>query len=122
MNENVNAVLTVDLNTHEDCIGEIARILDTSKTPAEREAALSQGGSYTTKTGERLPLENGRIVSNDMLLVFAAKGQDGSANFLLLFCQFFFVTLITAASRALSLRITNMPAAQSTSWTGAMWC
>ena len=101
MNENVNAVLTVDLNTHEDCIGEIARILDTSKTPAEREAALSQGGSYTTKNGERLPLENGRIVSNDMLLVFAAKGQDGSANFLLLFCQIFFVTLITAASLVL---------------------
>ena len=55
MNENVNAVLTVDLNTHEDCIGEIAKILDTSKTPAEREAALSQNGSYTTKNGERPP-------------------------------------------------------------------
>ena len=98
MNENVNAVLTIDLNTKADCIGEIARILDTSKTPAEREAALSQGSSYTTKTGERLPLENGRIVSNDMLLVFAAKGQDGKMNFLLLFCQVFFVILITAAS------------------------
>ena len=100
-NETVNAVFTIDLNTHEDCFGEIARILDKSSTPVEREAAISQGSSYTTKTGERIPVENGKIVSNDMLLTFAAKGSDGAVNFLLIFCQAFFVILITAASLVL---------------------
>lgn len=99
--ETFNAVLTIDLNTREDCYGEIAKILDKSKTPEEREAAISQGSSYTTASGERIPVEDGRIVLNTMLLMLAAKGMDNSMNSLMIFCQIFFVVLITAASLVL---------------------
>ncbi len=107
-NETVNAVLKIDRKTREDCMGELAKILDSSDTPEEKEAAIRQGTSYTTKTGERIPLEQDRIISNDMLLMFEAKGQDKSMNSLLIICQAFFVVLITAASLVLICNVFSM--------------
>ena len=107
-NEKLNAVLTIDIHTKEDCFGEIAKILDNSRTPEERETALKQGSSYQTKTGAMIPVENGRIVANDPLLAFTANGQDHKLNFLMLFCQAFFVVLITAASLVLIYNVFTM--------------
>lgn len=106
--EAVNAVFTINLNTKEDCTGEIAKILDTSGTPEEREAAINAGRSYTTQQGERIPFDSERVVSNDTLLTFTAKGQDGTVNFLMIFCQAFFVILITAASLVLIYNVFSM--------------
>ena len=107
-NENINAVLTINQRTHEDCYGEIAKILDASRTPEEREAATDRSSDYITKNEERIPVENGKIVSNDILLSFTANGQDNSLNFLMMFCQIFFVVLITAASLILIYNVFSM--------------
>ena len=107
-NDKINAVLTIDQKTHKDCFGEIAKILDTSKTPEEREAAAGQSSNYFTEDDELIPVENGKIVSNDMLLAFTSNGQDDSLNFLVMFCQLFFVVLITAASLVLIYNVFSM--------------
>ena len=107
-NEKVNAVLTIDQKTHKDCFGEIAKILDGSKTPEERAAATDHSSSYMTEDEELIPVESGKIVSNDMLLAFTSNGQDDSLNFLVLFCQVFFVVLITAASLVLIYNVFSM--------------
>lgn len=107
-NDRINAVLTIDLRTNADCFGEIAKILDTSGSPEERETVIEQSGSYTTRDGEVIPVEKNKIVSNDQLLAFTANGQDDSLNFLVMFCQVFFVVLITAASLVLIYNVFSM--------------
>lgn len=106
--EIVNAVLTTDLRTDEDCFEEIAKILDSSKNSEEREDAISRGSKYTTQDGEVISFDKGSIVSNDALLAFTADGQNDSLNFLVMFCQVFFVVLITAASLVLIYNVFSM--------------
>ncbi len=118
--EKVNAVLTIDLNTKADTYGEIAKILDTTKTPEEREAALETNRGYTTKTGERIPVEKGKIVSNDLLLSFAADGQNGTLNFMMTFTQVFFVVLITAASLVLIYNVFSMSYQERSKYLGML--
>ncbi|MBP5608983.1 MAG: hypothetical protein J6X66_12070, partial [Lachnospiraceae bacterium] len=97
-NERVNVVLTIDLDTKLNVHEEIAKLIDASRTDEERARVERSGISYVAKDGIHIPMENGRILSNDMLLSFAAKGQDESFNFLMIFFQAFFIVLITAAS------------------------
>jgi ABC-type lipoprotein release transport system permease subunit len=106
--DKINAVLTIDLKTKEDCYGEIAKVLDSSKTPEERETAINKGSKYITQDGEVISHDKGSIVSNDMILAFTANGQNDSFNFLILFCQTFFVVLITAASLVLIYNVFSM--------------
>ena len=84
-NDTINAVLTTDTKTKENCYEEIAKILDSSKTTEEREAAIAQGNQYITQDGEVISLDKGSIVSNDILLAFTSNGQNDSFNFLILF-------------------------------------
>ena len=107
-NDKINAVLTIDPKTHKDCFGEIAKILYASETPEEREEAAGRSSNYITEDDELIPVENGKIVSNDMLLAFTSNGQDDSLNFLVTFCQVFFVVLITAASLVLIYNVFSM--------------
>ncbi|MCR4586321.1 MAG: FtsX-like permease family protein [Lachnospiraceae bacterium] len=107
-NEKVNLVLTIDLATRLDVHGEIAKLIDASRTDEERAEIEKSGISYVGKDGIRIPLENGKILSNDMLLSFAAKGQDESFNFLMVFFQAFFIILITAASLVLIYNVFSM--------------
>ncbi|MBR5419702.1 MAG: ABC transporter permease [Lachnospiraceae bacterium] len=97
-NEHVNVVLTTDLNSREDIFGKIAQILDDARTEEERQAVREQGSGYYTDDGTLIPTEEGRIVANSMLLLFAAKGTDGNLNALMIFAQAFFIILITAAA------------------------
>ena len=107
-NEKVNLVLTIDLDTKTDVYGEIAKLIDASRTDEEREKLIESGIAYVGKDGICIPMENGKILSNDMLLSFAAKGQDESFNFLMVFFQAFFIVLITAASLVLIYNVFSM--------------
>ncbi len=118
--EKVNAVLTIDVNKKADSYGEIAKILDTSQTPEEREALLADNSSYTTKTGERIPVEKGRIDVNNMLLSFFDEGQNGTMNFIILFVQVFFVVLITAASLILIYNVFSMSYQERSKYLGML--
>jgi ABC-type antimicrobial peptide transport system permease subunit len=97
-NDIVNLVVMENLNTREDPYEAVLQIIDDFRTEEEREEALKQGRIFLTSDGRRIPLENDRVKSNEMLLAFAAKGRDGSINFLMIFIQAFLIVLITAAS------------------------
>ena len=99
--EQVNIVLTTDLKSKDDAFAKIAMILDSHRSEEEREKVRSSGAAYVTEYGTHIPIEDGRIVSNGMLLTFASKGTDGNLNSLMIFAQAFFIVLITAASLVL---------------------
>lgn len=94
----VNLVLTTDLNSKEDCFGEILKLIDDRRSDEERAALEKEGTYYTLKDGRHVSLENDRVKSNGMLLTFSAKGSDGNFNTLMVFAQAFFIILITAAA------------------------
>ena len=118
--EKVNAVITIDVTKKVDSYGEIAKILDTSKTPEEREALLENNGGYTTKTGEKIPVEKGRIVVNNMILSFYDEGQNGTMNFIIMFVQVFFVVLITLASLVLIYNVFSMSYKERSKYLGML--
>ena len=107
-NEKVNLVLTIDPDTKTDVYKELAKLIDAARTDEERAEIKKTGISYVGKDGIGIPMENGKILSNDMLLTFAAKGQDESFNFLMVFFQAFFIVLITAASFVLIVNVFSM--------------
>ena len=96
--EVVNLVLKADLHSKEDFVDAIAGILDRGRTEEEREVILNGGMRRILPDGSTIPLEPGRIKTNELLLTLSAKGQDGGFNMIVTFFQIFFVTLITAAS------------------------
>ncbi|MCR5252037.1 MAG: ABC transporter permease [Lachnospiraceae bacterium] len=106
--ERVNIVLTIDLHSKQDCFAEILSILDEDRTEEEREAVRKEGCSYMTDDGRSIPVEEGRVVENNMLLTFAARGNDASFNYLCIFFQVFFVALITAAALILIVNVFSM--------------
>ncbi len=106
--EVVNIVLTTDLRSDEDTEGEIARIIDSHRTEAERAEIAENGVVHMMKDGTRIPEENGQIIINDMLLVFAAKGTDSNINMLMIFFQVFFIVLISVASLVLIYNVFSM--------------
>ncbi len=106
--ETVNLVLKTDLRAKEDTYGKIADILDRSRTEEEREAVRSDGAGYRGKDGRNIPVRNGQIVMNDLLLTFASKGSDGSFNMMMIFFQAFFIVLITAASLVLIYNVFSL--------------
>ena len=96
--DKANVVCTLDVKSHQEYEGEIAKILNSVRTPEEMKDLEKHGSLYVMEDGERIPVEDGRIEVNDMLLTFNAKGGDQSFNFLMIFFQAFFIILITAAS------------------------
>ncbi len=99
--ETVNLVLTTDLRKVGDISADLNRIVNMTKTPEEIVALLENGTSTVTKSGERIPVEQGRVEVNDLLLLFASKGTDEGLNMIIAFLQAFFIILITAASLVL---------------------
>ena len=97
-NEHVNIVLTTDLKSKEDIFAKIAMIIDSARSEEERERIRSSGQAYVLEDGTHIPMEEGKLVSNGMLLTFASKGTDGNLNALMIFAQAFFIALITAAA------------------------
>ncbi len=106
--EVVNIVFTRDLRSGEDTEGEIARIIDSHRTESERAKVEENGVAHVMKDGTRIPMENGQIMVNDLLLVFAAKGTDANINMLMIFFQAFFIILISAASLVLIYNVFSM--------------
>ena len=106
--ERVNLVFTTDLRSKEDTYGRIADILDRSRTEEEREAVRAEGTGYRGKDGRNIPVLDGQIVMNDLLLTFASKGSDGTFNAMMIFFQAFFIGLITAASLVLIYNVFSL--------------
>lgn len=106
--EKVNVVLTINLDSKNNPIDDIYRIVDENRDPEERKALLENGSRRILTDGTELPLKENEIVENNMLLTFAAKGSDGSFNYLMIFFQAFFILLITAASLILIYNVFAM--------------
>ena len=106
--EKVNVVLTINLDSKNNPIDDIYRIVDKNRDPEERKALLENGSRRILTDGTELPLKENEIVENNMLLTFAAKGSDGSFNYLMIFFQAFFILLITAASLILIYNVFAM--------------
>lgn len=106
--ENINLVFTIDLKSSENTEGEIARIIDSYRTEEERAEVQENGSAFMLEDGTCIPVDNGQIVVNDLLLVFAAKGTDANFNMLMIFFQAFFIILISAASLVLIYNVFSM--------------
>lgn len=106
--ESINLVFTIDLKSSENTEGEIARIIDSHRNEEERAEVEENGSAYMLEDGTRIPVVNGQIVANDLLLVFAAKGTDANFNMLMIFFQAFFIILISAASLVLIYNVFSM--------------
>lgn len=106
--ESINLVFTIDLKSSENTEGEIARIIDSHRNEEERAEVEENGSAYMLEDGTRIPVVNGQIVANDLLLVFAAKGTDTNFNMLMIFFQTFFIILISAASLVLIYNVFSM--------------
>lgn len=106
--ETINLVFTIDLKSNEKTEGEIARIIDSYRTEEERAEVQENGSAFMMEDGTRIPVVNGQIVANDLLLVFAAKGTDANFNMLMIFFQAFFIILISAASLVLIYNVFSM--------------
>ena len=106
--ETINLVFTIDLKSSENTEGEIARIIDSHRNEEERAEVEENGSAYMLEDGTRIPVVNGQIVANDLLLVFAAKGTDANFNMLMIFFQAFFIILISAASLVLIYNVFSM--------------
>ena len=106
--ESINLVFTIDLKSSENTEGEIARIIDSHRNEEERAEVEENGSAYMLEDGTRIPIVNGQIVANDLLLVFAAKGTDANFNMLMIFFQAFFIILISAASLVLIYNVFSM--------------
>lgn len=106
--ESINLVFTIDLKSSENTEGEIARIIDSHRNEEERAEVEENGSAYMLEDGTRIPVVNGQIVANDLLLVFAAKGTDANFNMLMIFFQGFFIILISAASLVLIYNVFSM--------------
>ena len=106
--ETINLVFTIDLKSNEKTEGEIARIIDSHRNEEERAEVEENGSAFMLEDGTRIPVENGQIVANDLLLVFAAKGTDANFNMLMIFFQAFFIILISAASMVLIYNVFSM--------------
>lgn len=99
--ELVNLVLTTDLRKTSSLTADLNRIVNMTLTEEEAQKLLEHGTSTVTQSGERIPLQTGRVEVNDLLLLFASKGSDEGLNGLIIFFQAFFIILITAASLVL---------------------
>lgn len=106
--ESINLVFTIDLKSSENTEREIARIIDSHRNEEERAEVEENGSAYMLEDGTRIPVVNGQIVANDLLLVFAAKGTDANFNMLMIFFQAFFIILISAASLVLIYNVFSM--------------
>lgn len=106
--ESINLVFTIDLKSRENTEGEIARIIDSHRNEEERAEVEENGSAFMLEDGTRIPVVNGQIVANDLLLVFAAKGTDANFNMLMIFFQAFFIILISAASLVLIYNVFSM--------------
>lgn len=106
--ETINLVFTIDLKSSENTEGEIARIIDSYRTEEERAEVQENGSAFMLEDGTCIPVDNGQIVVNDLLLVFAAKGTDANFNMLMIFFQAFFIILISAASLVLIYNVFSM--------------
>lgn len=106
--ESINLVFTIDLKSSENTEGEIARIIDSYRTEEERAEVQENGSAFMLEDGTCIPVDNGQIVVNDLLLVFAAKGTDANFNMLMIFFQAFFIILISAASLVLIYNVFSM--------------
>ena len=106
--ESINLVFTIDLKSSENTEGEIARIIDSYRTEEERAEVQENGSAFMLEDGTCIPVDNGQIVVNDLLLVFAAKGTDANFNMLMIFFQGFFIILISAASLVLIYNVFSM--------------
>ena len=106
--ESINLVFTIDLKSSENTEGEIARIIDSHRNEEERAEVEENGSAYMLEDGTCIPVVNGQIVANDLLLVFAAKGTDANFNMLMIFFQGFFIILISAASLVLIYNVFSM--------------
>jgi len=106
--ESINLVFTIDLKSSENTEGEIARIIDSYRTEEERAEVEENGSAFMLEDGTCIPVDNGQIVVNDLLLVFAAKGTDANFNMLMIFFQGFFIILISAASLVLIYNVFSM--------------
>ncbi|MBO4888541.1 MAG: ABC transporter permease [Firmicutes bacterium] len=96
--ESVNLVLTADPDKPNDLSADLNRIVNETLTAEEMEDLLEHGTSAVSESGERIPVQNGRIEINELLLLFIGRGTDGSFSLLIAFLQAFFVILITIAS------------------------
>lgn len=106
--ETINLVFTIDLKSSENTEGEIARIIDSYRTEEEKAEVQENGSAFMLEDGTCIPVDNGQIVVNDLLLVFAAKGSDANFNMLMIFFQAFFIILISAASLVLIYNVFSM--------------
>ena len=106
--ETINLVFTIDLKSSENTEGEIARIIDSYRTEEERAEVQENGSAFMLEDGTCIPVDNGQIVVNDLLLVFAAKGADANFNMLMIFFQGFFIILISVASLVLIYNVFSM--------------
>ena len=106
--EIINMVLQADLSSNENTYVEVARILDSHRTEAEREEVRKNGAAVETEYGEKIPIVNNQLVSNDMLLTFASKGRDGNFNSIMIFFQAFFIILISVAALVLIYNVFSM--------------
>ena len=106
--ESINLVFTIDLKSSENTEGEIARIIDSHRNEEERAEVQENGSAFMLEDGTCIPVDNGQIVVNDLLLVFAAKGTDANFNMLMIFFQGFFIILISAASLVLIYNVFSM--------------
>ena len=106
--ETVNVVCKMDLKKDADAAYDINMIINSHRTPEELKELEDSGSGIISKTGEHIPVERGRVVDNDMLLFFAAKGSDGMLNLMMVFFQVFFIVLIMAASLVLIYNVFNI--------------
>ena len=96
--EKVNLILTVYPDKPNDLNADLNRIVNETLTDKEREELSMSGTSTRTKNGEQIPVQEGRVEINDLLLIFAGRGTEGTFSMLLSFLQAFIILLITAAS------------------------
>ncbi len=106
--ETVNLVLQTDLGKVDDMGFDLNEIVNSARTEEELDKLRKNGHSIVATSGEHIPVENGRVVVNDMLLTVAGKGTDGTLNLLMMFFQAFFIVLITAASLVLIYNVFNL--------------
>ncbi|MBO5985308.1 MAG: FtsX-like permease family protein [Lachnospiraceae bacterium] len=99
--ESVNVVLTKDLRSKDNISYDLNVIVNSSRTPEELAELAEHGAGIVTPDGRRIPIERGRVVVNDTLLMFADRGSDGTFYAISIFFQAFFVILITVASMVL---------------------
>ncbi len=115
----VNAVITTDVNKSFNLSYDLNAIVNNYRTPEEL-AELEESGSGIIADGAYIPVENGRVEENDMLLMFAAKGSDGSINKIMIFFQAFFILMITVASLVLIYNVFSISFRERSKYLGML--